>query len=91
MRPGSRQGANKTNRATIPEGMTNEKKLEAVGLVIQALRDTIKEAGQVPAGILYSGMEGTILLGAFERIVEALEERGDIRTEGNVIIWVAGD
>ena len=55
-----------------------------------AIRDAIRELGEVPACKLYTIVMRHMTLETFEGIIRTLERSGDVRQRGYVLLWTGG-
>lgn len=55
----------------------------------EAVRDAIKELGEVPSGHLYNVfMQAGVDLRTYEQIIGLIVESGVVRKRGDLLIWV---
>lgn len=62
--------------------------VKAAFAVLVAVSETIREVGQVPAGILYARLMDRMDLAGFESMIRVLVNAGLIRQDGNILRWV---
>lgn len=55
---------------------------------IKAVADTIKELGEVPSGVLYANLMGSLNLNQYEQIIGILTRAGVIENRNNLLVWV---
>lgn len=68
--------------------MVTQSQVGAALKIVQAVADTVREAGSVPAGTVYAAlMAHGCTLGQFEGIVGILEGAGLVTNRGNVLHW----
>jgi len=72
--------------------MLTEKQYQAqVNAVIQAVfavRDAIKELGEVPSGHLYAQLMGDMSLDTYNQIISLLKKSGKVTESGHLLKWV---
>jgi len=53
-----------------------------------AVRDAIKELGEVPSGHLYAQLMGHMSLDTYNQIISLLKKSGKVTESGNLLRWV---
>jgi len=65
------------------------KKLRAGIKIIVAIRDTIKDAGAVPAGHLYAILsQFGCTKENFDKIIDLLKQQGNVTEMNNLLYWI---
>jgi hypothetical protein len=67
-----------------------ETKARAMILVTQAVADSIRDAGPIPAGHLYAALMGVMSLDLFEQVVGGLVNGGLVRRDRSHLLTWAG-
>lgn len=56
--------------------------------VLLAVSETIREVKEVPSGVLYSQLMGTVSMTAYEKIISTLKGAGLVSESNHVLRWV---
>lgn len=56
--------------------------------VLLAVSETIREAGEVPSGVLYAGLIGRVTLEGYQSMIRTLKGAGLVEEKGNVLRWI---
>ncbi len=71
--------------------MNTEQKKDAVISLVKSIGDTIKDAGCVPSGHLYSILQGFgCTMGQYENLIQAFVAAKKVRQVGNLLYWIEG-
>lgn len=62
--------------------------IEAAFRITAATTDAIREAGELPAGVLYATLMGRMDLAAFEKMVALIVNTGLVEKRGDLLRWV---
>lgn len=77
--------------ATVLDKVNHAAKVRGALAVIQAVADTVREAGETPAGPVYAAlMQHGATLQQYERIVGILEGAGLVKVSGGgeLLTWI---
>lgn len=67
--------------------MTSEQLAAGVS-VLKAVAESIRLAGEIPSGHLYSAMCGTVDIGAYQRIIDILKRAGLVSESAHLLKWI---
>lgn len=56
--------------------------------VLLAVSETIREVKEVPRGVLYAQLMGTVSMTAYEKIISTLKGAGLVEESNHVLRWV---
>jgi hypothetical protein len=56
--------------------------------MIQAIVETVRDAGRAPVGILYAALLGRASLPAFEGMISVAVGTGLVKRTGHELVWV---
>jgi hypothetical protein len=70
--------------------MTAVEQIRAALQIANALKDAIKELGQVPAGVLYANVMGHMSLDTFETIISILVKENVVRRDASHMLTYIG-
>lgn len=80
------------NREKQKEKMTTEEaqeKAKVVSSIIKVVGDTIKEAGAIPSGHLYSVLaQFGFNIQQYEKLIDAFTAAGKVKEVGGLIYWI---
>ena len=65
----------------------SKEQVRAVTAVVLAVADTVRELGEVPSGVLYANLEGSLSLEHFNKVVGLLKESGCVEETNHVLKW----
>ena len=57
--------------------------------IMEAVAESIREAGQLPAGPLYAHLMGLMDLQQFDLMIVMLARAGLVRRQGDLVVWCA--
>lgn len=73
---------------TLPAGEDLKRQIEAALGTIQAIAETIRDLGEVPSGVLYARLMGTLPLHDYNRVIDILKRSGLVtETPGHLLRW----
>ena len=69
--------------------MNTQTQVNAVTSLVKSIGDTIKEAGCVPSGHLYTILQGFgCTIGQFESLIEAFVKANKVKQVGQLLYWI---
>ena len=78
-----------TQSASTPARPVTREQLIAGLRTIRIVADAIREAGTIPAGIVYTALSTSgITLPGFESIVAILSREGLVKRTGDSLVWI---
>lgn len=66
----------------------NSEQLKSGLRVIQAIAETIREAGEVPSGVIYAALMDKMSLSDFTKVIDILKNAGLIEEKAHMLKWI---
>jgi hypothetical protein len=56
--------------------------------IMMAVAETIREAGEVPSGVLYAGLIGRIDIHGYTKLIGILKNSGLVEEQAHLLRWI---